>query len=407
MILKVKTEGLEGDALKFAESLNETLKDIPQGINKAELDAAIEQFKKDNPAPTPEISKAAFEELTETVNQLKEQGNGPAKVVALEDVIKENGEKIKKSFKTKGTEHEFIVKADTLRASVANTTAALRLADIGQLAYRKLTIYDIFPKIPVGKDMNGTVRYTDWDQATTVRAAAAIAEAGTFPESTAKWAEFSLSLKKIGDTVPISEEFAFDDARFAAELQQFLQTNVAIKIDTDLVSGDGTGSNILGINAQVPAYVPVAAGIPDASIYDLIVKVRETITGPYGAKYQPNVILMNISDINKMKLKKDSYNNYVMPPFFDRNGNIVDGVLVLECNSFAANTAVMGDSRYGKIYEEDGFYVATGYNGTDFGEDMMTMKARKRMNLLIRTVDQTGWLKITDITAALATIGTI
>ena len=47
-------------------------------------------------------------------------------------------------------------------------------------------MYDVFAKIPVsGSNNNGVITYTDWDEATTVRAADMIAEGGTFPESTA------------------------------------------------------------------------------------------------------------------------------------------------------------------------------------------------------------------------------
>ena len=229
---------------------------------------------------------------------------------------------------------------------------------------------------------------------------------GTFPESTAKWATYTLELKKVGDSVPVSEELLYDAPRFAAELKSFLTTNVDIVVDTALVTGPGTTNTILGIKAQIPNYTPVASGITDANIYDLLVKVRETISGPYGSKYSPNVAMMNIADINKMKLKKDANNNYIMPPFVDRNGNIVDGMLIMECNACAANTMVVGDSRFGKIYEEPGMYVATGYDGNDWTNDMQTMKARRRLNLLIRTVDQTGWLEVTSISAALTTLAT-
>ena len=373
---------------------------------KAEIKAALDAFKAANPTPEPVISKDVFDALIEDVNIIKESTNKGTKAESLEKVIAANMDGIKKSVTNKGSEHEFVIKADTLRASVVDNPAAQDLPEIGQLAHRKLTIYDMFTKIPVGKDANGVVRYVDWDSATAVRAAAAVAEGGTFPESTAKWATYTLTLKKVGDTVPVSEEFMYDAARFAAELRSFLETNVAIAIDTALVTGAGTGATILGIKAQIPNYTAAASGITDANIYDLIVKMSETITSPYGGKYTPNVALMNIADINKMKLKKDANNNYIMPPFVTKDGNTIDGILVLECNAFAANTMAIGDSRYGKIYEEPGTFVATAYNGTDFAEDMMTMKARKRLNLLIRTVDQTGWLECTSISAALTTLAT-
>ena len=321
----------------------------------------------------------------------------------LVQIIEANKEGLEASTK-KGKDFEFTVKADTLRASVVGNQAALDLTDVGQLAHRKLTVYDIFRKVPVPAGSNGVVRYVDWDDATTVRAAAAIAEGAAFPESTAKWATYTLALQKVGDIIPMSEELMYDAPLFAAELQNFLETNVAIKVDTDLVTGNGTAPNINGLKAQIPNYTPVAAGITDASIYDLLVKLRETISAPYGSKYSPNVALMNIADINKMKLKKDANLNYVLPPFFNQAGQIVDGITVIECNAFAANTMVIGDSRYGAIYEIPGITVQTGISTGDFESDMMSLKARKRLNLLIRTVDRTGWLEVTSISAALTTL---
>ena len=73
---------------------------------------------------------------------------------------------------------------------------------------------------------------------------------------------------------------------------------------------DGLGNNIKGLITFLPAYTPVASGIVDASIYDLFVKLRESIEAQAGNKYRTNFAVMNIVDINKYKLKKDANNNY-------------------------------------------------------------------------------------------------
>lgn len=374
---------------------------------KAEIAAGIAAFK-DSPEfkamfPAPEVTKKAFDELTEKYNQLLEKGNGEAGPISILKAVTPIFEEIKAAVKT-NLKKEWVIKADTLRANVTGNANALDLAGIGQLAFPKLQMYDVFRKVPVPKDANGTIRYTDWDAATTVRAAAAVAEGAPFPESTAKWQVYSKSLEKIGDTLPVSEEFFYDAAQFAAELENFLRTNVMIKINNDLVNGSGVTPNIAGILIQVPNYVPAAAGIVNATIYDLAVVVSAKISTLYGSKYSPNVILMNSNSITKYKLSKDANNNYIMPPFVTKDGQTIDGKLVLEVNQLADNTMIVGDNRYGAIYEEPGFTVETGYSGTDFTDDMRTLKARKRVQLIIRTVDQTGWLEVTDIEAALLVI---
>lgn len=376
------------------EEVKAMIKQMREEFSGFELKALNEEIKK-----LQDIAK----EQGIILSEIKLKGNTQDKNETILSVVQKEFDAIKAST-SKGKDHKFVLKADTLRTSISSNPNALDLTNIGQLAHRRLTVYDIFRKVPVPANANGVVRYVDWDNATTVRAAAAIAEGGTFPESTAKWQGYTLSLEKVGDIIPMSVEMMYDAALFAAELENFLRTNVAIKIDTDLVSGNGSSPNINGIKNQIPNYTAAAAGIVDASIYDLIVKVREAITSSYGSKYSPNVALMNIADINRMKLKKDQNNNYILPPFYNQAGSLVDGVVVLECNSFAANTMALGDSRYGAIYEAGDVEVETGFATGDFESDMMSVKARKRLNLLIRTVDRTGWLEVTDIDAALTTL---
>ena len=351
------------------------------------------------------------EQLALKITELETKGS-ESKQKSLVDQIKENREGIDASTKEKGNgrEHEFVIKADTLRANVVGNPAAFDLGMNSLLATRKLTVYDLFPKIPVGKNRNGVIRYVDWDAATIARAAAAILEGGVFPESTAKWATYTLGLQKVGTSIPMSEEFVYDDEMYAAEVSNFILNDVDIKVDTDLVNANGTAPNIKGIVAQSTAYTAVASGITDASIYDLIVDVKRSITVNGGSKFMPDFALMNVSDINKMLLKKDVNKQYVAPPFA-QGGNgvsefIIAGVRIIECNAITANTMVVGCSGYGKIYEEPGVTVATGYDGSDWSSDMMTMKARRRLNLLIRTQDQVGFAKVASISAALTLLAT-
>ncbi len=374
------------------------------------FDTMFEEFKKNN--DTKEATKQ-FEAIQKTIEaqgelltELSTKGNGIVKVRTLTDDIKENKEDLKSIAKGLSSK-EVVVKADTLRASIVGNQQATELSNIGQLAHAKLTAYDIFRKIPVAEtNNNGTIRYYDWNAATTVRAATMVAEGAAFPESTAKWETVVIDLKKVGDTLPVSAEFFEDEAMFAAELEMFLDTNVRIKRNDQIINGDGTGENLTGIVTSVSAFAAAASGISDASIYDLFVKVSEKITITGGSKYQPNFGLMNITDINKMKLKKDANENYIIPPFVSRDGKEVSGMVVLEDNDIVANTMVIGDSRFARIYEKAGIALSRGMINAQFTEDMETLKARTRLLFLIRNVDKTGFLKVTDIDAALVTLAT-
>ncbi len=355
-----------------------------------------------------EVFEAKFKDADEQIAKLKENATvtEKLKVVGLKEELEAN-KAVLKEIAGGISNKEVVVKALSNRASIANNEQAYDLPDVGQLATRKLSMYDIFPKLTIGDgNNNGVIRYYDWDEATIARAAAAVAEGIAFPESTAKFKKGSVAIQKVGDTLPVTEEFFEDAQMFAAELGMFLDTNVALEVDRQLALGDGTGNTITGLVASVDAYVPVAAGIADASIYDLLVKVSESITAGGGSKYMPNFAVMNIADINKMKLKKDANNNYVMPPFVTRDGSSVSGITVIEANIITANTLVLGDNRFARIYEKGGVEMSKGYSGTQFVEDEMTLKARKRMAFLIRAADKGGFKKVTSISAALVTLAT-
>jgi hypothetical protein len=105
-----------------------------------------------------------------------------------------------------------------------------------------------------------------------------------------------------------------------------------------------------------------------------------------------------------MKLKKDANENYVIPPFVSRDGTEVAGILVLEENAIVANTMVLGDRSYARIYEKAGIVISRGMVNAQFNEDMETLKARTRLAFLIRGADKGGFLKVTSISAALVTL---
>lgn len=393
--LKQMSSDLEG---KSKEQIEKAINEFGQK-NQESMEKSINKAKEDLEAKL----KASQDHIDALDIKLQAKTKGETvKTTAME--LKENSVDLK-AMSTKNSNKEISVKADTVRSTINGNQQARELDSIGQLATRKLTMYDAFVKIPVSEsNNNGVIRYYDWDQATIDRAAAMVAEGGSFAESTAAWVTETIALKKIGDTLPVSEEFFEDEAMFAAELGQFLNTNVDLKVDDQIANGNGTGNNLKGLMTSIPAYTASASGIQDASIYDLFPKVKEDITNAGGSKYMPNVAFMNIADINKYKLKKDANNNYVIPPFVSRDGDVIDGVTVIESNVITADTMALGDNRFGRIYEKPGVVLSQGEINAQFTSDMTTLKARRRLLFLIRGADAPGWRKIDGIAAALVTL---
>ncbi len=398
--LVAKLEKATGE--KIEAQYNETFKDM-------DLEALKTLAGKDL------VTKEDIEALDATNTELKEiletQGleiekikteAGPTKDKLLGE-LKEKKEALR-AIATKQSREPIVIKALTLRSSVATNTIGMDLPGIGQLGNRKSrSFYDFLAKqvITLPQDHSGIIRYRDWDEATTVKAAAAVAEGAAFPESTATWKGYTLPIEKIGDTIPVTEEFFEDEPTLAGELNLFLQSNVLDKVANDVVLANGTSPNIRSIDADATAYTAPDLAITDANIYDLVIKVVEDITTNAGSKYAPDFVLMNIADINALKLKKDANNNYI----FDRIDERLQPLTVIEDNHVASNTMYVGDSRYVRLYEIPGVEISTGMVNSQFTEDEMTLKARKRLAFLIRNVDKTGFRKVASISAALTTLG--
>lgn len=354
--------------------------------------------------------KGEIKDLTEkartlgtVVSQMKNVStnvNPESNIEKLEKEIASKKATIKEIGKGVSAE-ELVVKANVTRTSIATTNESTMLDGIGQMSRKARSLYDVCTKLPVtGTDNQGIVHYIDWDEGTSVKAAAMIAEGGTFPESTAAFKGYTLSLRKVGDTLPVTDEFFEDEATAAAELDMFLTQNVEAKIDDQLINGDNTGQNLKGLVTSVTAYTAAASGITGANVYDLIVKVRSSISVPGGNKYAQFNAVMNQNTVDSLVLKKDTTNNYLFGP-----DHPIYSMIIVD-NNVADNVLVVGDFRYARIYEKGGVVLSKGLQNAQFGTDLMTLKARKRLLFLIRNVDLTGFKKVTSISNALVTLAT-
>ena len=424
--LAVLTDGKEKFEVKpkeEVEKLDDTAKELYyetlMDFQSKNIEYLQSQMTKENEATKAEMAKQvselvmahnsiAMEQLKQmglTIEKLKKEAGSTRdeNLTPLEAEVKGKIENLKKVWKGQ-EDAEVEIKALTNRAAISNNENAYDLPDLGQLAHRKLSMYDLFPKIRLkAGSHNGTVRYYDWDEATTVRAAAAVAESGTYPQSTVKWKRYVIDLKKIGDTLAVTEEFFEDEVMFANELGFFLNTNVNLVIDDEICNGDGT--NLTGLFQSSTAFDASLVGKADnATLYDLLVLAQEQVSKTGGSKYNLDFAVMNIKTINKMRVEKDENNNYVIPPFVSRDGKNVAGMNVIESNVVPDNALVIGDRRFAKIYEMPGMVITKGLVSDQFIEDEATLKIRKRILFIIKNADKSGFVKVTDIDAAITAI---
>lgn len=335
----------------------------------------------------------------------------PVAIKSLDELLKEKSSDIVKL--ASGDARQFkmtipgeVVKTLVQRSAVSGSTQAMRLPEIGQLPYLGAVMTNVFRHAPVSPDSNGVIRYMD--QANITRAADMKAEAAEAPESEIDWIERTLALEKIMDSIPVSHESFRDVLFIRSEVERLLNVNLALKEDQQLYAGSGIAPQIKGVSISATAYdgSSLDDSVDSANVYDLIAAVRVIMTNSKKSKYAPNFVLMNPLDIFKYKVLKGDDGHYLLPPFVGPDGKTVDSMPIIESSQVPANELVVGDSRYGTIYDLEDVQIEMGYVDDQFTKDTMTIKARKRMTLLIRNVDADGFTLVNDITAGVAALET-
>lgn len=343
-------------------------------------------------------------ELTKAVEkqgiELQKQFNdAPKKLKSVEDFLTENKDAI-----LNATEKTVRFKTDVTRASVSDSAWAMDIPGFGQIAHLPTKLLGMFAQGTVSDGMGGVVRYVD--QSSVTRAADWTAEAGVKPESEITWATLTMPLETIADTIPVTNQSLSDIPFLASEINNFLLTNLAVKIDKDLATGSGVAPIIFGIYTKASTFTAAASGITDANIYDLLKVMKTTITS--GTQFMPNAVLINPDDADLMHLKKDTTNDYVKPPFVTFQGEdmYVWGMKIVETASITADTLVLGDFTKATVYTQGGVDIAIGLIDKQFVENMVTIRAEQRMGLLVRSVHEAAFIKSTGIAADLVTLAT-
>ena len=400
----------------------------------------LANFKKNMPEyATPEDVKKRFDQLDETVKQLgvtelksdiatlredvnkfqlewkadrenaTKSGKGLKELiydqlVANKDSLAEYKNSDKKDLGSVFTVKDAVVSG---RSDISGDTNAMRIPGIGQIQRRQPFLRSLFSSGQVSANNHGVIRYTD--QAAITSGATNISEQAAYPQtSQITWIERNLPIEKIGDSIKISREMMDDVDYVMSEIETFLMTNIDLQIDAQLLSGNGTTPQLKGMASMATAFTAASAfanEIQDANYFDLIAIIAAQIM--YGTSYVPNGVLMNPYDAVKMKLKKDSLNNYIIPAFIvpTPGGNItVDGMRIVENSGVEANTLYVGDFTRGTVYSSNSLQLEFGYENDDFTKDLVTLKGRERLALLIRNVNSGAFNKVTSISDAISSI---
>jgi HK97 family phage major capsid protein len=216
---------------------------------------------------------------------------------------------------------------------------------------------------------------------------APVAELALIPQKDYDFTEKSAPVKKIGVHAKYSAEMAEDLPNVLSEVRNFLIADLRRVVDTQILTGDGTGENLTGILENAVEYSAggFAGTVLEANRFDVIeTAVNQVLVG----LHDPDYIVVHPTDRSKMNLTKGTDGHYVLPPFISADGLVVSGVRVIANTGITAGTFLVGDFRKSSVKYRRGLTVEfTNSDQDDFVRDRFTVKATVRVVQRVREND--------------------
>ncbi len=247
-------------------------------------------------------------------------------------------------------------------------------------AFQPLTIEQLYRSVPT---TSNAVEFTRENVFT--NAAAETAEGSAKPESSLTWTLVNMPISTVAHWIKISRQLAADNAALAAYVDLRMRYGVNRKVETQLVSGDGTAPNISGFldsgNFTAHGYADSALG----SLLKKLVLIRKVIGDLEAAGYNPDAIVLNPADWAQVEIDIFTAGTANMVAFsYDAMGRPVlfGRRVVTSVGMTADNVAVGAFGEAGTIYNREGVVVEMSESDSDnFTKNLITLRAERRLAL--------------------------
>jgi HK97 family phage major capsid protein len=419
-------------SVKSAEiKLDEINKSLADKLSKEDLKGLESQVEKLQDF-TASIENVKFGEkeigLTDSIKNIQEQVDNieketKARLYELGDKGETLDEKIKslvtgdewkamaKAAKNSSASQSFEIEkaANDLLTSdwTADTGAVglpqMQIPGVTKHPWKATPIFASVGKRTVG--MGHEVSYTE--ELSRSDAAALKAEGSQYAQSGATWITKVLSFYDIGHYVKVTRESLEDAEYIRQEINDLLQMGLLAKLESLLYSGSGS-STIKGVYTSAKTFnrSQGVTAIANPSMRDVLMAAKlqvakgvNAIAGDSNADsnktgYMANLALLGKSSAYNIVTEKDDIGR----PLVDSIDTWRPGGMSVAESEYVTETEaqkdfVVGAFNKAMLYLKRNLTIETGYDGNDFTYGMTTLRASIRGNLLIKSLEEYGFVK--------------
>ncbi|AUR35785.1 major capsid protein [Phaeobacter piscinae] len=297
-----------------------------------------------------------------------------------------SSESFKAAFE-KGTDFrgtaQFQAKA-TITSATSDTAGAVgaavpdtRLPGVIAPPNRRMTIRDLITPGQMDGSTLEYVRETGFNNN-----AAAVAEGATKPQSDIKMDLVNTSAKVLAHTAKASRQILDDAAWMRSYIDGRLRYGLAFKEEYQLLSGDGTGQNLLGIVPQATAYAAPSGASASTQYLDTM---RLAMLQAVLAEYPATGHVMNPIDWTNVELLKDADGRYIIGNPQGTAAPTLWGLPVVATQAMQVDKFLTGAFMLGaQVFDrwQARVEIAT-ENEDDFVKNLVTMLCEERLALAV------------------------
>ena len=212
--------------------------------------------------------------------------------------------------------------------------------------------------------------------------AAGVAEAGKIPESTFTPTLAKANVVNVAHYTKITKQLADDAPALAAYINTKMLYGLQAKVESQLVNGDGSASQVKGLLAT-DSYTDASAQLTGAkNLFDLLLLLQGVAET---AAYTPEALVLNPMTWAQLAMEKDSQGRYLLGgPGLAANKSVW-GIPVVTSSAVPAGKFIFGNfTQTVTIYDRQQVAVEmTNTNEDDFTRYLYTIRASRRLALAV------------------------
>ena len=442
-----KENAKESDVNKLIEKLNKSIADLTEDQKKA-LKDKCDELAKTNEALTKAVADANEALNKQGIELKKLMDNAPTKE-DKKSIIKNFRSAIKDAITKAATEGKFLedikdpvygdrmsfskffeknpngkisikienfgvegvnkVAVDMLESNIVQSNvSALRLTELDPRRVGiPLTIYphvtDVFPTKRLTRPNMALLVVYSYEDGSGTKTEGSASSKSSFLFKTVSFPSFF-----IATYFTLSDETLDDLEEALDEISIVAPDKILDKIDSKILSANGDDStDIKGLfhtdKSTAFSTTPYLASIEGANFVDVVACMKRTVES---AKYRPNVVYLNPTDVLKLAAAKNTFEDSRIDRrvVFDAIGNptMLYGLRIIQSEQIAANEACVMDINQTMIGRRLDMVMEIGYNGTDLTEGQKTVVIKIRLAFGVR--DKSAIVYESDVAAAIVDI---